>query len=412
MKLNWGKTFVLGFGFLAISAVWPLYDSYMPNFLESHVPAFLAPWAGIVVGLIMGIDNLLGLTLQPWISARSDRTHTRWGRRRPYLLVGMPIATVALALLMFTFDKGWGLLVPTIFVLTLSMALFRSPTVALMPDLTPPPLRSKANGVINFMGGIGAAIVLFAGKELYKASPGLPFVAAGAIMLVVWLLFVFVIREPEVPQADSESDETPQSLIAAMKHMVEHRDWNAIRLLLAIFSWFVAYQAVNTWFTTYSAERFHVPINTASGALLGYTGAFIVGALPAGYVGTWIGRRRAITIGLVGMIASFGAMHFVGSLSQMTILLVVAGLFWSLININSFPMVWQICHPSQTGTYTGLYYIFSGIAGFVSPSIAGALFTVWGSKRPLFIMGAVFMALALFFMASVKKGEAEKSAAA
>lgn len=400
MRLNWGKTFVLGFGFLAISAVWPLYDSYMPHFLGQYIAS------SALIGLIMGFDNFLGITLQPWVGAVSDRTHSRWGRRRPFLLIGMPIAAACLTALVFTHDVGLIPLLMTTGTLNLAMSLFRSPTVALMPDLTPPPLRSLANGVINFMGGIGAAIVLQAGKMLYPINAGYPFLAAGVIMIIVFFLFLFVIREPEVPEAPEE-EETPQSLLLAFKHIITHRDTNALKLFFAIFSWFVAYQAVNTWFTQYSVERFGVQVNQASGALLFYTVAFILGALPAGYIGTKIGRRLTISIGLVGMVASFAVMHFIGSLGQMTIVLLVAGLFWSLININSYPMVVQLCHPSQIGTYTGLYYIFSGIAGASGPFIAGALFDGFGSKRPLFLFGVIFMALALWLMSSVRKGEAD-----
>ncbi|HYF93668.1 MAG TPA: MFS transporter [Symbiobacteriaceae bacterium] len=401
MRLNWGKTFVLGFGFLAISAVWPLYDSYMPHFLGQ----FLSSSA--LIGAIMGLDNVLGFTLQPWIGSVSDRTQSRWGRRRPYLLVGMPIAATSLVALVWTHNAGLVALLLTTGVLNLSMSLFRSPTVALMPDLTPPPLRSMANGVINLMGGVGAAIVLVLGKALYPVNGGYPFVVAAGIMIIVFFLFLFFIREPAVPEGDSGVEETPQSQLASLAYLVTHRDMNTLRLLSAIFCWFVAYQSVNTWFTTYSVQRFNIPINSASGALLFYTGAFILGALPAGYIGTRFGRRNTISVGLIGMVASFLVMHFLTSLSQMMILLVVAGLFWSLININSYPMVVQMCNPKDTGTFTGLYYIFQGVGGIAGPFLTGILFDVWGSKRPLFLTALLFMALALALMYSVRKGEAQ-----
>lgn len=400
MRLNWGKTFVLGFGFLAISAVWPLYDSYMPIFLKQFISS------SAVIGAIMGLDNVLGFTLQPWIGSLSDRTQSRWGRRRPYLLIGMPIAALSLVALTWTHDAGLVPLLLTTGVLNLAMSLFRSPTVALMPDLTPAPLRSKANGVINLMGGIGAAIVLQVGKMLYPVNPGLPFVAAAAIMVVVFFLFLTVIREPAVPEGDSGVEETPQSLVLALAYLVKNREQHTLKLLAAIFCWFVAYQSVNTWFTTFAVERFQVQPGTASGALLAYTGAFILGALPAGYIGTAIGRRKTIAIGLGGMIASFAVMHFIGSLTQMMVLLVVAGLFWSLININSYPMVVQLCNPKDTGTFTGLYYIFQGVGGIAGPFLTGILFDAFGSKRPLFMTAMVFMGLALWLMLTVRKGEA------
>lgn len=400
MRLNWGKTFVLGFGFLAVSAVWPLYDSYMPHFLEQFIAS------STLIGVVMGFDNFLGLTLTPWVGALSDRTRSKWGRRRPYLLVGMPVAAVCLSLLVFTHDAGLAPLLLTTGTLNVAMAFFRSPVVALMPDLTPAPLHSVANGIINFMGGIGAAVVLLGGQYLYKANPGYPFLAAAVIMVVVFFLFLLVIREPEVPPVDASADETPQSLLAALKHIVTHRDSNTLRLFSAIFAYFMGYQAVNTWFAQYTVDRFNVPINTASGALLAYVASFIIFALPAGYIGTWLGRKRTMALGIAGMMLSFGTMHFLSSLNQMMVALVIGGFCWSLININAYPLVVQQCHPSQTGTYTGLYYIFQGVAGAIAPSVAGALFDLWGSKQPLFPLAVLFMGIALALMLSVGKDKA------
>ncbi|HYF75737.1 MAG TPA: MFS transporter [Symbiobacteriaceae bacterium] len=403
MRLNWGKTFVLGFGFLAISAVWPLYDSYMPLFLGKYLSSSL------LIGAIMGLDNVLGFTLQPWIGSRSDRTHSSWGRRRPFLLIGMPIAALSLIALNWTYDAGLVLLLLTTGVLNLAMSLFRSPTVALMPDLTPPPLRSKANGIINLMGGVGAAIVLQVGKMVYREdAAALPFMVAAGIMIVVFFLFLLVIREPAVPEGDSGVAETPQSLVAALRYLVKNRDHSTLLLLGAIFSWFVAYQAVNSWFTTFAVQRFQVAENVASGALLPFAGAIILGALPAGYIGTAIGRRKTIMVGLGGMVVSFAAMYFATSLTMMMGMMVVGGLFWALININSYPMVVQMCNPKDTGTFTGLYYIFQGIGGISGPVLAGGLFDLMGgSTQPLWVVAMLFMGLALWLISRVRKGEAQ-----
>jgi len=401
MRLNWGKTFALGFGFLAISAVWPLYDSFMPLFLKQYVTS------SAIIGGIMGLDNVLGFTLQPWFGSLSDRTQSRWGRRRPFLLIGMPVAAASLIALTWTHDAGVVPLLVTTGVMNLSMSLFRSPTVALMPDLTPPPLRSQANGVINLMGGIGAAIVLQVGKMLHPVNPGYPFVVAAGIMVFVFFLFLLVIREPAIPEGDSGVEETPQSLMASLTYLFKNREQSTLRLLAAIFCWFVAYQAVNTWFTTYTTERLGVTPSAALTASLAYTGAFILGAMPAGYIGARFGRRNTIAVGLCGMVTSFFAMYFLTSLMQMTIAMVVAGLFWSLININSYPMVVQMCNPKDTGTFTGLYYIFQGVGGISGPFLVGLLFDLAGSKRPLFLTALLFMALALVLMLSVRRGEAK-----
>lgn len=400
MRLNWGKTFVLGFGFLAISTVWPLYDSYMPYFLGEFIAS------SALIGLIMGFDNFLGLTMQPYFGSLSDRTRSRWGRRRPFLLIGMPIAAIAIAMIPISLSLGLVALLITTGVLNLSMSLFRSPAVALMPDLTPSPLRSKANGIINFMGGIGAVIAIVGGAYLYNINPGYPFLPAAVIMLIVFLLFFTVIREPVIPPPDSGVEETPQSLVLALKQVFQNPDRTTLLLFLAICAWFIAYQSINTWFTKYSVEELGVAVNVASARLAIYGGAFVIGAIPAGYIGTWIGRRKTIMIGLVGMALCFVGMNFMTTLDQVTVLLGLAGLAWALININSYPMVVELCHPSQTGTYTGLYYIFAGVAGMGGPFVVGSIFDLMGTKRPLFLFGALFMVIAFVLMYAVNKGEA------
>lgn len=406
MRLNWGKTFIIGFGFMAISAVWPIYNSYMPKFYEEFIQK------SALIGLIMGFDNLLGLTLQPWFGALSDRTRSRWGRRRPFLLIGMPIAAVAFLTIPFARLAGLIPLVLVTIVMNLAMSLFRSPTVALMPDLTPSPLRSLANGVINFMGGLGAAIVLLAGGILYAMNPAFPFVVPAIIMGGVFLLFLFFIREPAAPEPASSVEETPQSLLMALRQIITNPDRGALILFLAIMAWFVAYQSVDTWFTLYSEQNLGVAVNVASKSLTLFAGAFLLGAIPAGVIGTKFGRRNTIAVGLIGMMASFSSMHFMTSLGQVQYVLIVAGLCWAMVNINSYPMVVEMCHPSQTGTYTGLYYIFSGVAGAGGPALTGAIFDLFGSKRPLFLVAAIFMALALVLILAQRKGEAVPAAKA
>lgn len=405
MRLNWGKTFILGFGFLAISTVWPVYDSYMPIFLAKYIGS------ATIIGLIMAVDNVLGLTLQPYFGSLSDRTRTRWGRRRPFLLLGMPVAALALFSFPISLPLGLITLLITTGVLNLSMSLFRSPTVALMPDATPAPLRSKANGIINFMGGIGAVIAIVVGGIMYKISPGYAFLLPGAIMLVVFLLFLLYFREPEIPQAESGAEETPQSLLLALRQILVNPDRTTLTLFLTIFAWFVAYQGVNTWFTSYSVEVLKVSEADASLRLSIYALSFVIGALPAGYIGTWLGRRRTIMMGLIGMTLCFLGMNFLTSLNQLTIAFVAAGLSWALININSYPMVVQMCHPSQTGTFTGLYYIFAGLAGVTGPFLAGLLFDTMKTKQPLFLFGMAFMLVAILLISTVRKGEADQPVA-
>lgn len=406
MKLNWGKTFALGFGFMSISVVASLYDSYMGKFYEEFIAS------STIVGLIMAIDNAFGMTLQPWFGALSDRTQSSWGRRRPFLLIGMPIAALGVMAIPFARTSGLLPLLLVTIVLNVALAVFRSPTVALMPDFTPSPLRSLANGVINLMGGLGSALALLGGSILYAMNVSYPFLMAGGVMVTVFLIFLLFIREPARPAEESAAEETPQSLLQALKHVVTNPDRDMLALFLAIFAWFVGYQAVNTWFTLYGEQILGIPVQAASARLTFFAGSFILGAVPAGYLGTKLGRRKTIAIGLSGMVASFLALHFLTALPAVTVVLVVAGLCWPLVNINSYPMVVEQCSAKQTGTYTGVYYIFSGLAGVAGPAVSGAVFDLMGSKRPLFFFAMVCMALALSLILMVRKGEANPAARA
>ncbi len=228
------KTWLLGFGFFSISLTWALYNAYVPLFLEDFIESTF------IIGFLMTLDNYFALFLQPWVGNRSDRTNTRYGRRMPYLLVGMPLAAVFMMLIptyvsLFT-------LVLFMVLMNLSMSLYRSPTVALMPDITPEPKRSKANGIINFMGGIGAVAAFGGGAVLYDMHRTLPF-AAAAILTLVALLVVF--------SKIKEKRDTLSYTVAEKKQvrMKGELDRTTVFLLLAIFFWFLSYQAVEALFT-------------------------------------------------------------------------------------------------------------------------------------------------------------------
>lgn len=400
MRLAWGKTFVIGLGFLSISAVWPLYDSYMPKFYGEFIAS------SALVGLIMGFDNILGLTLQPWFGAKSDRTRSRWGRRLPYLLIGMPVA--ALALLALPFGRSAGLipLLAVTILLNLAMSMFRSPTIALMPDLTPSPLRSLANGVINLMGGIGAAVVLFTGATLYAMNPGYPFWLSAAILIVVFFCFLLFIREPAVSESSESVEQTPQSLLAALREIFSGSDKGSLLVFFALLVLFIGYQSANTWFTLYAEENLGVAVNVASRSLTYYAAAFVVFALPAGYLGTKIGRRKTIAAGIIGMVVLYTVVFFLKSMAMVSIALILLGACWALVNVNTYPMIVELCRPSQTGTYTGLYYIFQQVGGVSGPFLFGLLFDAVGSKRPLFITAAVFLVISGVLFLAARTGEA------
>lgn len=395
MKLNWKNTFVIGLGFFSVALVWPIYNAYMPLFYARFIES------KTIIGHIMTIDNYLALTLTPLVGYFSDRTRTRYGRRIPYLLVGAPLAALFLALIPLGLAIGLGALMAFTVVMNLCMAAFRSPIVALMPDVTPPELRSKANGIINFMGGFGYVGATFGGAMLYRLNPGYPFLASALLLVAVALAFFLWIREP---QGATEQSERIQ--------LGKVTDPNVIILLLAIFFWFIAYNGVETWLTTYGTEHLKQAPDRVAGLLTFSGGAFLLMAIPAGFIAEGIsrwrglGRKWSILIGLAGMASAYYLMYGLTDLGQGKLFLMLAGFAWALVNINSYPMVTQMAGPGQIGTYTGLYYLFSSGANIVSPPLFGWVFDNLGYQY-FFPVAVAFMGLAMLCMLAVRRGEAK-----
>lgn len=397
MRLNWKHTFVIGLGFFGISLVWPIYNQYMPllyaKYLESKV----------TIGVLMTLDNWLALTLTPLVGYLSDRTRSRFGRRLPYLLVGAPLAALFMALIPLGWQNSLGLLLAFSVLLNLAMASFRSPVVALMPDVTPPPLRSKANGVINFMGGLGFVVATLGGALLYGISPTYPFLAVPVLLIGVTLAFRFWIREP------SHSGEGAEGL-----QVGKVADGSLLFLLLAIFFWFVAYNAVETWLTTYGTEHLGMEPGRVAVMLAFTSGAFLLMAIPAGMVAEGLrrgkrglGRKWTILAGLAGMMAAYFQMYSMTDLRRGAACFLLAGIAWALVNINSYPMVTDMAGPGQIGAYTGLYYLFSSSANIAGPPLFGWVFDRWG-YQPFFPLVTAITALAFLSMLLVRRGEAPR----
>ncbi len=256
MRLNYGKTFLLGFGFLGVSVIWSVYNAFVPLFLANKFD--LAPaW----IGFFMTLDNIAALLIQPPVGAWSDRLRTPIGRRMPFILIGAPIGAVAFGLIPMAAILP--LFVACTSTLLISMAFWRTPVIALMPDITPSKFRSQANGVINFMGGVGSIAAFLGGSILYDMNPAFPF-WLGSILVVVSALLVFIfIREPK--QYEVKTDEQP-SMWASLKDVFTNPEKSALRILLAIFFWFIAYNAVEAFFSLYAYN--HLKMGESDGARL------------------------------------------------------------------------------------------------------------------------------------------------
>jgi MFS family permease len=398
MKLDYKKTFLLGFGFFGISVIWSVYNAYVPIFLREYsLPLWL-------VGLVMTFDNIAGITIQPYVGFLSDRVRTRFGRRIPFMMAGAPIGALFFALIpLFHITlPNFALLMVAIIIMNIAMAIFRTPTVALMPDITPSPLRSKANGIINLMGGLGTTLAFLGGAFLYRANRGLPFWFGAALLLLATAIVVRVIKEPKEYEQTAEQR---MGVLATIREIVTGPEKSAMFILLAIFAWFVGYNAIETFWTTYGKEFLGIKESTAAMMLTYTSAAFLLFALPAGFIATRFGRRRTILAGLTIMLVMVLGGLFTTNMIYLTAMLILAGIGWALININSFPMVSDIAPPGEIGSYTGLYYFFSMLAAITAPPLVGALMDLFG-HRMLFLFSPVFMGLAILFMSRVKRGEA------
>ncbi len=387
----WARTFILGFGFFGISIIWPLFNSLIPPMLKE-----LGLTAG-VIGFILTWDNLINMFFQPWVGSRSDRTQTRFGRRKPWLMVGAPLAALFFILVPFVRDN-FILIALAILGTNIGMALFRSPTIAYLGDLFEPGERSKANGVINLMGGVGGAIALFAGGALYKIGVPLPFIVGAGVMLIAIAVVVALVKEPPTSPAAIEKE---PGLWENVRQVVRNQDRSGLFLLAAIFAWFVGWNATEAFFTLYANEILGVSVGTGTQMLTAFAGALIIFAIPSGLIATKVGRKPTIITGLIGMTAGVLVAATMRNPTILLGVLAVMGAFWALVNINSLPMVYDLAKGGAIGSYTGLYYFASSAAAITGPIVAGWLIdrTTYAAIWPF---TAVFLVLAVVFMLLVK----------
>lgn len=425
MKLNIGKTLLLGFGFFGVSILWAIHDSYVPIFLGKDFALDAS-----LVGAILTVNTIIVFLIQPGIGSLSDRTRTRFGRRMPFIIIFAPLAAIGFAILptlLVPTDKLTWLnilktgvftvsfpleAIPFTIVLLLTiiaLAMFRTPVIALMPDITPSPFRSQANGLINLMGGIGAIIAFAGGAALFKMNPAYPFWAASILLVIAVAIVFWQIHEPL--DSTTQAVETRPGLIASLGKIISEGDKSALFLLLAIFAWFVGYNAVSKFFTLYGVMTLKMDASQASFLLTFLALMFVIFAVPSGYIAGKFGRRRTILVGLVvigvlALIVRLIPISFLTSGFVLQVLLALIGIGWALINVNSLAMVVDIAPQTELATYTGLYYFASTSAAVLGPFIAGFLIDALGKDYGvIFAIAAVMFAIAFLLMLGVRRGE-------
>lgn len=453
MKLNYKRIILVGMAFFLISAFWQAYDSIIPLILTNH---FGLPQSAS--GAIMSIDNVLAVFMLPIFGSLSDRTKTRFGKRTPFIFIGTIVAVIsfiALSLidniqlarviaegipeiknsanvladteffirettLELTIKNPLPLIgfIATLLITLVAMATFRSPAVALMPDVTIKPLRSKANAIINLTGTFGGILVLALGivfatsKNQYMQYTGY-FVAVVSIMLVGFIIFLLTVKENKwAKEMEEESikfgieeiEETDNKTAKLSKAQFR----SLLLILASVALWYIGYNSITSKYSVYATNILGFDFNLT---LIIAQAAAIVSYIPVGIVASKIGRRKTILAGVIILSTAFFLGNFVTSRTPEVIMFpifILAGIGWATINVNSFPMVVELAKSGNIGKYTGYYYTASMAAQIVAPILSGFIYDALGMRYTFFAFGTIFVALAFITMFFVRHGDSEK----
>ena len=409
MKLNYKRTFFVGLAFMSICAFWQVYDNVIPLILKDtfHV-------RDSYIGIVMAMDNVLALFMLPLFGKLSDKTRTKIGRRMPYILGGTILALLCLAIMpaaqkqnnALLFFIGLGLVL-------IAMATYRSPAVALMPDVTPKPLRSQGNAVINLMGAVGGMLMLLT-MMIFPVTGDTPrysavFLVLGLVMAVCVAVLFWQIREPacvadrEAADRAAGSSDEDEGVTDAGGKMPRPMFRSLLFILASVFFWFFGYNAVTSAFSRYAEQELQ---GNFALVLMICTVAAIVSYMPVGMIAQRIGRKRTILIGIVMLGTAFFAGIFFHSVSPLLyIFFALAGMGWAFINVNSYPMVVELSKGSDVGKYTGYYYTVSMTAQIFTPILSNILMEHVG-YRTLFPYAAFFVFASFVTMLFVRHGDA------
>lgn len=385
MKLNYKRTLLVGFAFLSICAFWQLYDNVIPLILKNtfHMKDSL-------VGVVMAMDNVLALFLLPFFGKLSDKCHTKLGRRTPFVLGGTAAAVILMNILPYADNHEKLLLfVIPLGLLLIAMGTYRSPAVALMPDVTPKPLRSKANAIINLMGALGGVFTLgVTGLLVHAGATGrndytMLFLAVSLLMAISVIVLVLTVREnklaaevaametDEEKEAEAEEKKESGKAFGELAPDVRRSLW---LILFSVAFWFMGYNAVTSAFTRYMQVQWGYDIKAASLCLMVATVGAVLSYLPVGILSSKFGRKKLIQAGVILLAVCFAtAGLFTAFHPAVYVVFALVGVAWAMINVNSYPMVVEISKSGDVGKYTGYYYTFSMAAQIITPILSGLL---------------------------------------
>lgn len=429
MVFNKKRTILIGFAFMSICAFWQFYDNEIPKILK-----YTFNLGETLTGVVMALDNILALFLLPLFGMLSDITDTKSGKRMPFIILGTILSSILLVLLITVArpSGNLGLFIAVLFFLLISMGIYRSPAVSLMPDLTPAPYRSSANAIINLMGTLGGIYILVMIKLVLKEADDpaktnyIPLMISLVVFMVVSVAVVFLTINENKIKKEIHQEGGLHSLgdtfdndseIDRSNNTVEYKEGRVTRkmprevrrsllfLLISVFLWFTAYNAVTTAFSRFVGEVWDLHDNAYATCLLVATIAATLSYIPIAGVSAKIGRKRTILIGICLMGASYVITGLYPHFSPtINIFFALVGIGWAAINVNSFPMVVEMSKSGNIGRFTGTYYTFSMAAQVFTPIFSGFLLETI-SYKTLFPYAFIFSALAFCTMLMVKHGD-------
>ncbi len=454
MKLNYKRTILVGMAFFLITAFWQAYDAIVPLIMTNHFGL-----SQTISGTVMSIDNVLAVFLLPLFGTLSDKVKTKHGKRTPFIFIGTIISVISFIALTFidniqlakVIAKGVPQLqqgsmtdeafvefvrkttyeitlsnplplvgfIATLLVVLVAMATFRSPAVALMPDVTVKPLRSKANAIINLTGTAGAMIVLALGiifaTSKNKYMEYTPYViAVCSVMLLGFIVFLLTVKENKWA-SEMEEDSKKYGLVENNTQSKEKEnsklskeELKSLLLILAsVALWYIGYNSITSKYTVYATNILGFDFNFT---LIVAQAAAIVSYIPVGIISTKIGRKKTVLAGVAMLALAFILGVFVTPKTPEIImypLFALAGIGWATINVNSFPMAVELAKHGDVGKYTGYYYTASMAAQIVAPILSGILYDAIGMRYTFFTFGAVFVVFSFVTMLFVKHGDAQ-----
>ena len=435
LKLNYKNTFFIGLAFFAILMLWQEYNTYCPlslrDLLESSFKGD-ADRLTYVIGIIMAMDNLVALVIMPIFGNLSDKTNTKYGKRMPYILIGMLASALIFPLIaaFFIMNSLVGVIVIMGLVLII-MQGYRSPAVALMPDVTPKPLRSTANGIINLVGYIGAIIAGALAMVFKKTDSNpndlvylWPFIISSVCMLAAMVILKFKINEPKLLEETKDDVELGEKLSQSIEEIKEDKPLskkdfaNLIIILVAVFFWFMAFNAIETFNSLFcrdilGSEGIHGTFTII------LTVSSIISFILLSSVANKIGRKWTIILGLIALVVGIGLMALFTFVLRDVItsyvwiiylLTVIIGIGWALVNINSYPMIVEMANKKNVGKFTGYYYTASMIAQTATPILVGLIMSFNDAGlRLLYVYSLITMVIALLvFFFVVEKRDLKK----